>query len=114
MIVKSLAAIGGAALLLLMAGVFLDFREFDRTSGGYEPPYEDWTGTPIDFASAYRTETGLFKDGRVISSHVDCGSGMVSLIAAGVWFDWRPLSPRAIAVHAPREACRARGFEAGF
>ena len=31
-------------LVLLVAGVAVDFLSFDRTKGGYEPPYTGYTG----------------------------------------------------------------------
>lgn len=39
---------------------------------------------------------------------------MISLRIAGITIDFRKVSPRAIAVHQPREACRAEGFTPRF
>jgi hypothetical protein len=41
------AAIGVVATVLFIAGLILDVQAFDRTSGGYEPPYTDFAGEPI-------------------------------------------------------------------
>jgi len=113
-LVRGFAIWGALSLALLGWGVLRDGTDFDRTRGGYESPFEGWTGQPIDFAAAYRTATGLYGPGRVVATHLDCRTGMVSLIAFGVWVDWRVVPPRAIAVHHPREACRARGFDPAF
>jgi hypothetical protein len=44
---RLLAAIGAAASVLFAVGLALDVRAFDGTRGGHEPPYTDYTGTPI-------------------------------------------------------------------
>jgi len=41
------ALIGFISVLLLCIGFIMDFRSFDQTQGGYEPPYTDFTGQPI-------------------------------------------------------------------
>jgi hypothetical protein len=113
---RILALGAGAALLVafLVAG-YVDYRNFDQTSGGYDPPYTDWTGTPIDWDAAEVTDGGFRRDGIVLDNMLDCTSGMISFRAAGlVSFNFRKVSPRAIAVHEPREACTRAGFEPEF
>ncbi|MEM9715334.1 MAG: hypothetical protein AAF826_02335 [Pseudomonadota bacterium] len=105
---------GGFGIAALAVGIVSDGLNFDQTRGGYDAPYEGWTGEPIDFAAAYRTSTGLYGPGRVLATHLDCTTGMVSMIAFGRSFDWRTVSERAIVVHRPREACIDRGFEPQF
>lgn len=109
-----LAGIGIVALLLLNLGLFLDYRNFDRTSGGYEAPYTDYSGTPIDWDAAHVSSSGMVRTGYVLNTHVDCTTGMVSFEMYGQRVNWRKLSPRAVVVHQPREACLERGFEPRF
>lgn len=108
------AAFGLAIAVLLVGGSVADFRNFDRTSGGYEPPYTDFTGEPIDWNSTYTTSAGMFGDGYVIDIHINCTTGMVSPEVFNQRFDWREFSERAIVVHEPREACEQRGFDPEF
>lgn len=113
--VLRIAAISvAAAIVVLGALVYLDYRNFDRTSGGYAPPYADWTGTPIDWAATERTDDGFRQRGRVVHSRLDCSTGMLSFEVLGVRVDFREVSPRALAVHRPREACAAAGFTPRF
>lgn len=42
------AGLGFATMVLLAVGIVADYRGFDRTRGGYEPPYTGCTGEPID------------------------------------------------------------------
>ncbi|MGL4742835.1 MAG: hypothetical protein ACRCXL_00395 [Dermatophilaceae bacterium] len=113
---RTLAGVGALALVGVGVGAVADFRDFDRTSGGYEAPYTGWTGTPVDWQAGITTETGFIKPGHVLDVHLDCTSGMVSFgtFGTGLTVDWRTVSPRAIAVHKPREACRAQGFTPQF
>jgi hypothetical protein len=113
-LVYGLATLGVLFALLLSVGVLADYRNFDRTEGGYEPPYTDYTGEPIDWSQAYATPTGMFTNGRVLDTHVNCTTGMISFEVFGQRFDWRELSPRALAVHDPRSACEELGFEPEF
>jgi hypothetical protein len=78
-----LRASGGAAAALVLAGLVADIRSFDTTSGGYEPPYEDFTGDPIDWSQAETTETGMRKPGHVVAFALDCTSGMIRFGDAG-------------------------------
>lgn len=111
---NALAVVGALALVLVVVGTALDLRGFDRTRGGYEPPYEGWTGTPIDWSAGAVTSTGFLDPGRVVSTELDCTSGMLSFSVVGVSVDYRVVSERAIVVHRPREACLAAGFEPQF
>lgn len=99
---------------LLIAGLVADGLAFDRTQGGNEPPYTDYTGEPIDWGATYVTNEGFFKDGYVLSLYVDCTTGMVSFEVLQQRWDWRELSGRALVVHKPAEACRAAGFDPKF
>jgi hypothetical protein len=78
------------------------------------PPYENVTGDPIDWSQTETTETGLHKPGHVVAFSLDCTSGMIRVETLGLQFDFREVSPRALAVHKPREACAERGFTAAF
>ena len=111
---RALAAVGSIALVLLVAGVIADYRSFDRTSGGYDPPYTGWTGTPIDWSEADRTAEGFRLNGRVLSYRLHCTTGTITFELYGFSFDYRTVSERAIAVHRPREACRAQSFSPEF
>lgn len=112
--VRALAVVGAVALGGTAVGAVSDFRDFDRTSGGYEAPYTGWTGTPIDWAAGGVTTTGFHKPGSVIDVDLDCTTGMVSFSAFGASVEWREVSDRAIAVHKPREACTEAGFTPQF
>jgi hypothetical protein len=110
-----LTAVTAAVTTLVVGGLLADLAVIDETSGGYEAPFEGWTGTPIDWEAQAVTERGFLKTGHVLDIQVDCGTGIstVTLLGIGLPLE-RPLSERAIVVHAPREACAAAGFEPGF
>jgi hypothetical protein len=110
----TLRAAGAAAAALVLAGLAADIRSFDTTSGGYEPPYRDFTGDPIDWSQTETIETGLRRPGHVVAFSLDCTSGMISFETLGLRLDFREVSPRALAVHKPREACTERGFAPAF
>jgi hypothetical protein len=112
--VGALAVVGLVLAALLVGGVIADGLSFDRTSGGYEPPYTGYTGEPIDWEAAHVTEEGFFKDGYVLDLYVDCTTGMVSFEVYGRRWDWRELSGRALVVHRPAEACESEGFRPDF
>ena len=114
LVVGAFAVLGLALAAMLVGGVIADGLSFDRTSGGYEPPYTGYTGEPIDWEAAHVTEEGFFKDGYVLDLYVDCTTGMVSFEVYGRRWDWRELSGRALVVHGPAEACRAEGFTPDF
>jgi hypothetical protein len=111
---RVLAVVGLVAVLLTVVGIVDDARDFDRTRGGYDPPYTGWTGTPIDWESHDVTDEGFRNPGRVIDTKLNCTTGLIQVDVWGVTFDFRKVSDRAIAVHKPREACEAAGFDAQF
>jgi hypothetical protein len=100
-----LSLIGLVSTILFVGGLALDAGGFDNTEGGYEAPYEGWTGTATDWAAGDTTPTGMARRGYVANLLVDCTTGMIS---------FQPFSPRALAVHQPREACVERGFDPAF
>lgn len=112
--VRVFAVVGVIATGMLGTGLVLDASNFDRTRGGYAPPYDGWTGEPIDWAATDVTATGMARRGYVTTLLVDCTSGMVEVEVLKQWIPFRPLSGRAIVVHRPREACVARGFTPRF
>lgn len=107
----ALAAIVGFGVLAA-----IDIAAIDPTSGGYEPPYTDYDGDPIDWdADTDITDVGMVRRGYVLHTHTDCTTGMIRVEVFGlVGFDYRQLSDRALAVHDPHGACEARGFEPAF
>ncbi|MCB1407998.1 MAG: hypothetical protein KDK01_17520 [Rhodobacteraceae bacterium] len=108
------AAIGLLSVTLFGAGLALDASGFDNTQGGYEAPYVGWTGTPTDWAAGDTTATGMARRGYVANLLVDCTTGMISFQIYGQSIAFRQFSPRALAVHQPREACIERGFTPVF
>jgi hypothetical protein len=112
--VGTLAVLGFVLMALILGGLVADVLSFDRTSGGYEPPYANYTGEPIDWRAAHVTGEGFFKDGYVLDLYVDCTTGMVSFEVYGQRWDWRELSGRALVVHRPAEACRTENFTPEF
>jgi hypothetical protein len=75
---RGLAAFGALAAILLVAGFVRDVQSFDRTSGGYEPPFTNYTGEPIDWAALDVTAEGMAHRGHVVNVLIDCTSGMMS------------------------------------
>lgn len=112
--VLGFAAVGFAATVLFAAGLVSDLRAFDRTRGGYQPPYTDYTGTPTDWTLADTSRAGMAYRGRVVNVLIDCTTGMISFQWFGLELPFRQFSPRALAVHKPRQACRERGFDPQF
>lgn len=112
--VNTLAALGLVAILGTTTGVVIDLQDFDRTSGGYDPPYTGWTGTPIDWEAGAVTSTGFYNLGHILDVSLNCTSGMITFHAFGIARDFRTVSPRAIAVHEPRQACTRTGFTPAF
>lgn len=108
------AATLAALAVILLAGILTDVRSFDRTRGGYEPPFEGVTGQPIDWSTVQTTATGMLRRGWVLDFLADCTSGMIHGRILGVTIPFRPFSERAIVVHRPREACIDRGFTPEF
>lgn len=113
-LIGTFAALGALAAVFLVAGLVQDVRSFDGTSGGYEPPYTDYTGEPIDWAMLDITSEGMAHRGHVVNVLINCTSGMMSFELFKVTVPFREFSNRALAVHKPREACAARGFEPAF
>ncbi|MBX2871749.1 MAG: hypothetical protein KTR30_06610 [Saprospiraceae bacterium] len=109
-----LAIIGALYLLYFITGLLIDIGTFDQTKGGYEPPYEGWTGQPVDWDSLDQTTTGLVKRGYVADVHIHGTTGMISFQILGYKMDWRKPSARAMKVHKPREALLRRGFKPIF
>ena len=111
---RTFAAFGALSAVLLVAGLVKDVRSFDGTSGGYEAPYTDYTGEPIDWARLDVTADGMAHRGHVVNVLIDCTSGMMRFELFKAEIPFRAFSDRALAVHKPREACRARGFRPAF
>lgn len=111
---RTFAFIGLALSTAIVAGLLADVRSFDRTSGGETPPYTDYQGTPMDWSVLDTTVAGMVARGHVVDVLVDCTSGMMTFQAAGITVPFRVFSERALAIHKPREACRARGFVPAF
>ena len=89
----------------------MDVMNFDRTSGGYEYPYEGWSGETIDFSAMYQTKEGLYKNGYVIDLFFNCNTGLVTWEIFGLLKGkFRKVSERAMVVHKPQDECKARGF----
>ena len=111
---KVFAFIGALSVFIFVVGLFLDVKSFDRTTGGYEPPYEGVTGEPVDWGSMDLTSTGLVKRGYVVNVVVNGTTGMISFEILKQTIDWQVFSGRALAVHKPREALIQRGFKPEF
>lgn len=108
------AGLGLALSLLIGVGAWIDVRSFDRTQGGYEPPYTGYTGEPTDWDATDVTETGMVRHGLVLDTLFDCATGMIEIELYGQRIPFRKVSERGIKVHKPREACAERGFKTGF
>lgn len=106
--------IGVVSFFLIVIGLYLDISRFDETSGGYEPPYENYTGEPIDFAALDQSNEGIIGRGYIMDFHLNCTTGMISFELYNQNIDYRVVSERAIVVHKPREACMERGFSPEF
>ena len=109
-IISALAVV----LVLLVSGVAVDFLSFDRTKGGYEPPYTGYTGEPVNWNEGRITEIGFYRDGYVVNTIFNCTSGEISFNLIGIDIPFRKVSERGIVVHKPREACTERGFKPEF
>ena len=109
-----LSSVGALTLLYVVVGFALDVQSFDQTKGGYLEPYTGWTGTPVDWTSLDQTKEGVVKRGHVVDVFVNMTTGMITFGVAGLRYDWRVLSDRALAVHRPREAAVALGFQPQF
>ena len=114
MTIKIFAGIGALMCLFIFIGIAHDISEFDQTSGGYEAPYENVTGEPVDWDSLDITNEGFAKRGRIINVLVNGTSGMISFEIWGLRLDWRTFSERALVVHKPHEAFLKAGFHPEF
>lgn len=118
LIIKTMTAvfalIGFISVLLLCIGFIMDFRSFDQTQGGYEPPYTDFTGQPIHWQELDTTTEGMVNRGYVVDVLINCRSGMMTFDVFGMEIPWRSFSERALVVHKPRDACEDRGFSPRF
>lgn len=111
----ALAVATTAVTTLVVGGLLADLTTIDETRGGYEAPFEGWTGTPIDWEAQAVNDDGFVKTGYVLTIRLDCTTGINTGEVLGIDLPYeRALSERALAVHAPREACTAAGFEPGF
>ncbi len=108
------ALVGILAVALLATGIWLDVRDFDTTKGGYEAPFEGFTGDPVDWKAMDITPTGIAKRGYVINVLVNGSTGMITFELFGWQIPFREFSERALAVHKPREAFIALGFNPKF
>jgi hypothetical protein len=108
------AFVGMLFVLLLEAGIWLDFCDFDNTFGRYEAPYEDVIGDPVDWLAMNITPTGVAERGYVINVLVDGTTGMITFELFGLHIPFRPFLERALVVHRPREAFIAMGFTPEF
>ncbi len=109
-----LATIGTLTILYGIIGLISDITTFDQTKGGYDYPYEGWTGKPVAWDEMDITSTGLVKRGHVVDVHVNGTTGMISFSLIGMTIDWQTFSDRALKVHRPREAFLQRGFHPEF
>jgi len=108
---STLSLIGVLTILALVLGLFMDVNSADNTQGGYEYPFEGWSGTPIDFSAMYQTKEGLFKKGYVVDQLFNCNAGLITWEVFGVIKgEFRLFSERAIVVHKPQDECKVRGF----
>jgi hypothetical protein len=98
---RGFAAFGALVAILLVAGFVRDVQSFDRTSGGYEPPYTGYTGEPIDWAHSTSRTTGMAHRGHVVNVLVDCTSGMMS-------FELFKLRSRSASSHPARSPSTSR------
>ncbi|MFT6156827.1 MAG: hypothetical protein ACI9I4_001735 [Neolewinella sp.] len=111
MIKSTFSAVGIFVILALVLGLVADIRSADSTKGGYEHPFEGWSGKTIDFSAMYQTKDGLYKSGYVVDQFFNCNTGMISWEILGfIKGEFRQFSERAIVVHKPQDECKARGF----
>lgn len=111
---KLLALKGLIFVFILTTGIYLDFKNFDQTKGGYDAPYKGVTGNPVNWDSLDQTPTGFVKRGYVINILINATTGMISFEIFKQRFDWRVFSERALVVHKPREAFIEKGFSPQF
>lgn len=111
---KLLGVVGLVCVLIILFGILMDVKDFDKTKGGYEPPYLGVTGEPVDWEKMDVTATGLAKRGHVVNVLVNGTTGMISFEIFKQKIEWRKFSDRALVVHKPREAFVRLGFKPEF
>jgi hypothetical protein len=107
----SLAVVGIVFLSYLIGAAAIDITSTDQTRGGYEPPYTEFTGTPIQADQVALEGDQLIIRGRVLDSEISCRTGMWVFDIVGFDIPYRTVSERALVVHRPQEFCRAAGFD---
>lgn len=105
-------ALIGLTLVVAIVGTGVnDILSTDRTSGGYEPPYTGYTGTPIQADEVALEGDTIIIRGNVVDSEISCRTGMWVFDILGIDIPYRTVSPRALAIHRPQEFCRVGGFD---
>ena len=89
---KVFSVIGALSVLFFTIGLVLDIKDFDKTKGGYKPPYIGVTGNSVDWNSMDLTSTGLVKRGYIVNVVVNGTSGMISFEIFKQKIDWRGFS----------------------
>lgn len=110
--VGTMALIGTVFSLWFTVTTYAQVSTIDLTDGGYEYPFEGWTGTPTDYDTWYAAPDGLFYDGVAADLHINCTTGRLTIsVMSTVDVPFRDFSDRAKVVHQPQMTCRARGFD---
>ncbi len=84
---------GILASLLFATGLASDLSAFDRTRGGYDPPYSGYTGTPTDWNMMDTTTAGMSYRGRILNVLFDCTTGMITFQWFKLEIAFRAFSP---------------------
>ncbi len=104
--------VGVFAILAIVLGIVADVRSIDRTTGGYEYPFDGWSGETINFSAMFQTKEGLYKSGYVVDQFFNCNTGLITWEIFGlIKGEFRNFSERAIVVHKPQDECKVRGFD---
>lgn len=107
-----LALIGLVFSIWFTATTYAQVSTIDLTSGGYEYPFDNWTGTATDYDTWYAAPDGLFYDGVAADLHINCTSGRLTIsVLSTIDVPFRDFSDRAKVVHQPQMTCRERGFD---
>jgi hypothetical protein len=112
-IVVLFAVLGLLGSAYVVGAAVNDIGSFDRTRGGYEPPYTGFTGTPIQRDEIALEGELVVMRGRVIDSEMSCTTGAWSFNLLGFSIPYRTVSERALVVHQPQVFCRENGFDTG-
>lgn len=110
-IIRIFATIGVLFTVYLGSALTIDIGNLDRTRGGYEAPFNHFTGEPLRFEDVVHTAEGGLIRGRVLDSLVSCETGAWRFELFGFGFEYRGVSERALAIHRPQVLCRERGFD---